>query len=229
MALPIIDPLETEFDMPNPRGGRGGKVVDENVKEEIIKLGQAITDKTKSGLETATKMVISNVPSMIADLTKEIESGPVNNFANAMNKLISLTEKLGINLYQYNAELAETVDEFVGTQEKINQKILEYRENGIKAEYDQKSGAIKFITAQEVQIRKELIEKNEKIIAEKQAQITKLSPQLGTKDKFVAKTKKGDDRLLKSQEAQEKYLKQISNEINELNEENEKYRESLKD
>jgi gas vesicle protein len=41
--------------------------------------------------------------------------------------------------------------------------------------------------------------------------------------------KKGDDRLLKSQEAQEKYLKQISNEINELNEENEKYRESLKD
>jgi hypothetical protein len=128
---------------------------------------------------------------MIADLTKEIESGPVNNFANAMNKLISLTEKLGINLYQYNAELAETVDEFVGTQEKINQKILEYRENGIKAEYDQKSGAIKFITAQEVKIRKELIEKNEKSIeVEKQAQITKLSPQLGTKDKFVAKKKR---------------------------------------
>jgi hypothetical protein len=90
MALPIIDPLETEFDMPNPRGGRGGKVIDENVKEEIIKLGQAITDKTKSGLETATKMVISNVPNMIADLTKEIESGPVNNFASAMNKLIAL-------------------------------------------------------------------------------------------------------------------------------------------
>ena len=37
MALPIIDPLETKFDMPNPRGGRGGKVVDENVKDFINK------------------------------------------------------------------------------------------------------------------------------------------------------------------------------------------------
>jgi hypothetical protein len=229
MALPIIDPLETEFDMPNPRReGRGGRAVDENVKKEIIKLGQAITDKTKSGLETATKMVISNVPKMIADLTKEIESGPVNNFANAMNKLISLTEKLGINLYQYNAELAETVDEFVGTQEKINQKILEYRENGIKAEYDQKSGAIKFITAQEVKIRKELIEKNEKLITEKQSEISTLTPKLGT-NQFVKKTKTGDSKVVKSQEAQEKYLKAISDEITKLNEENAKAKESIKD
>jgi hypothetical protein len=91
MALPIIDPLETEFDMPNPRREVEVVGLDENVKKEIIKLGQAITDKTKSGLETATKMVISNVPKMIADLTKEIESGPVNNFASAMNKLIALT------------------------------------------------------------------------------------------------------------------------------------------
>jgi hypothetical protein len=51
-------------------------------------------------------MVISNVPKMIADLTKEIESGPVNNFASAMNKLIALVDKLGINLNQYNAEIS---------------------------------------------------------------------------------------------------------------------------
>jgi hypothetical protein len=39
MALPIIDPLETEFDMPNPRReGRGGRAVDENVKKEIHKI-----------------------------------------------------------------------------------------------------------------------------------------------------------------------------------------------
>jgi hypothetical protein len=78
MALPKIDPLETEI-----VGDIIKKVTDNNVKEEIIKLGQAITDKTKSGLETATKMVISNVPSMIADLTKEIESGPIDNFASS--------------------------------------------------------------------------------------------------------------------------------------------------
>ena len=173
MALPIIDPLETEFDMPNPRGGKGGKVVDENVKEEIIKLGQAITDKTKSGLETATKMVISNVPSMIADLTKEIESGPVNNFANAMNKLIALVDKLGINLYQYNAELAETVDEFVGTQEKLSQKISDLNEQGIKAVIDESGKSIKILTEQEVQSK--IIERNSKVeeVKELKEEITK--------------------------------------------------------
>jgi hypothetical protein len=173
MALPIIDPLETEFDMPNPRGGKGGKVIDENVKEEIIKLGQAITDKTKSGLETATKMVIGNVPNMIADLTKEIESGPVNNFAVAMNKLIALVDKLGINLYQYNAELAETVDEFVGTQEKLSQKISDLNEQGIKAVIDESGKSIKILTEQEVQSK--IIERNSKVeeVKELKEEITK--------------------------------------------------------
>jgi hypothetical protein len=173
MALPIIDPLETEFDMPNSRGGRGGKAVDDNVKEEIIKLGQAITDKTKSGLETATKMVIGNVPNMIADLTKEIESGPVNNFAVAMNKLIALVDKLGINLNQYNEGLAKTVDEFVGTQEKLSQKISDLNEQGIKAVIDESGKSIKILTEQEVQSK--IIERSSKIeeVKELKEKITK--------------------------------------------------------
>ena len=222
MALPQIASLSSEFDMP-------ANQAKDAVTEEISKIARVIESKVTSSYKAATQAVIGDVPKMIGDLTKEIESGPVDSFAIAMNKLISLVDKLGINLRDYSDELADTVNEFKGTQQQVNEKLLEYRRNGIKAEYDQKSGAIKFLTQQEIKIRKDNIEKNEKIIAEKQAQITKLSPQLGTKDKFVAKTKKGDDRLLKSQEAQEKYLKQISNEINELNEENEKYRESLKD
>jgi hypothetical protein len=168
MALPKIDPLETEI-----VGDAIKKVTDDNVKEEIIKLGQAITDKTKSGLETATKMVISNVPSMIADLTKEIESGPVNNFASAMNKLIALTEKLGINLHQYNAELAKTVDEFVGTQEKLSQKISDLNEQGIKAVIDESGKSIKILTEQEVQSK--IIERNSKVeeVKELKEEITK--------------------------------------------------------
>ena len=222
MALPQIASLSSEFDMP-------ANQAKDAVTEEISKIARVIESKVTSSYKAATQAVIGDVPKMIGDLTKEIESGPVDSFAIAMNKLISLVDKLGINLRDYSDELADTVNEFKGTQQQVNEKLLEYRRNGIKAEYDQKSGAIKFLTQQEIKIRKDNIEKNEKIIAEKQAQITKLSPQLGTKDKFVAKTKKGDDRLLKSQESQEKYLKQISNEINELNEENEKYRESLKD
>jgi hypothetical protein len=149
------------------------KKLDDNVKEEIIKLGQAITDKTKSGLETATKMVISNVPSMIADLTKEIESGPVNNFASAMNKLIALTEKLGINLNQYNEKLAKTVDEFRGKQEELTQKISDLNEQGIRAVIDESGKSIKILTEQEVQSK--IIERNSKVeeVKELKEEITK--------------------------------------------------------
>ena len=84
MALPKIEPLGTEFDMPQGGG--------DAVKEEITKLGEVIIDKTSVGLKAATQAVIGDVPKMIADLTKEIESGPVDNFAIAIRKLISLVD-----------------------------------------------------------------------------------------------------------------------------------------
>ena len=82
MALPQITPLQSELDMPQGGG--------DAIKEEITKLGAVIIDNTSAGLKAATKAVIGDVPKMIADLTKEIESGPVDNFAFAINKLIKL-------------------------------------------------------------------------------------------------------------------------------------------
>jgi len=220
MALPQITPLQSEFDMPQSGGNA--------VQQEITKLGEVIIDKTSIGLKAATKAVIGDVPKMIQDLTNEIESGPIDNFAMAMNKLISLVDKLGINLRDYNSKLADTVDEFKGTQQQVNEKLLEFRKNGIKAEYDQKTGAIKFLTQEEINIRKENIEKNEKQIRDKQAEIAKLTSKLGT-DEFIGQTKTGKDRQLKTQTGQENYLKKISDEIEKLNESNERDRESIKD
>src|SRR6056300_1546287 len=220
MALPKIEPLGTEFDMPQGGG--------DAVREEITKLGAVIIDQTSVGVKAATKAVIGDVPKMIQDLTNEIESGPIDNFAMAMNKLISLVDKLGINLRDYNNKLADTVDEFKGTQQQVNEKLLEFRKNGIKAEYDQKTGAIKFLTQEEINIRKENIEKNEKQIRDKQAEIAKLTSKLGT-DEFIGQTKTGKDRQLKTETGQENYLKKISDEIEKLNEDNERDRESIKD
>lgn len=217
-----ITPISSEFDMP-------ANQAKDAVTEEISKIAKVIESKVTKSYKAATQAVIGDVPKMIDQLTKEIESGPVDSFANAMNKLISLVDKLGINLRDYNDKLADTVNEFKGTQEQVNEKLSELRQNGIKAEYNQKTNGIKFLTKEELKIRKENLEKNEKIIAEKQAQIKQLSPQLGTNQFKIGKTKTGDDKLLKTQQAQENYLKRISKEIVELNEENEKYRESLKD
>ena len=223
MALPQIAPLQSEFDMPQNKQSS-----EDAVKKEIAKIGQVIESKISKSFKSATQAVLGDVPKIIGDLTKEIEKGPVDSFALAMNKLITMVDKLGINLRDYNDELADLVNDFKGTQEQINQKILEYRQNGIKAEYDQKTGAIKFITQEEVKQRKISIAENEKLIAQKQQEISTLTPKLGT-DQFVGKTKKGTDKTIKTQEAQEKYLKAISDEITKLNEENEKARESVKD
>ena len=133
MALPKIEPLNTEFDMPETGN---------DVQREITRLGEVIIDKTSVGLKAATQSVIGDVPKMIQDLTNEIESGPVDNFALAIRKLIKLVDELGINLRDYNNNLADTVEEFTGTQQKLEQKLAELREKGIKAEINEKGNAI---------------------------------------------------------------------------------------
>ena len=66
-----------------------------------------------------TQSVIGNVPAMIKDITDELKSGPVDNFAIAINKLVKLTNELGIDLREYNKDLADTVDRFNDRQMKL--------------------------------------------------------------------------------------------------------------
>ena len=124
MALPQIAPLQSEFDMPQNKQSS-----EDAVKKEIAKIGQVIESKISKSFKSATQAVLGDVPKIIGDLTKEIEKGPVDSFASAMNKLITMVDKLGINLRDYNDELADLVNDFKGTQEQINQKILEYKPN----------------------------------------------------------------------------------------------------
>src|SRR5210317_2472920 len=162
MALPKIEPLGTEFDMPETGN---------DVQREITRLGEVIIDKTSVGLKAATKAVIGDVPKMIQDLTNEIESGPVDNFALAIRKLIKLVDDLGINLRDYNNKLADTVEEFTGTQQKLEQKLAELREKGIKAEINEKGNAITILTQKEIKAYEKDRERNEKSITELEKQI----------------------------------------------------------
>ena len=105
MALPKIDKLSSEF------------TVSENnsdaVKIEVEKLGIAIQDSTTLGMKAAQQAVVGNVPQMIKELTEDIKSGSIDNFSIAMNKLIKLVNDLGINLRDYNEDLADTVDKLL--------------------------------------------------------------------------------------------------------------------
>ena len=118
---------------------------DDGIQAEITKLADTIIKSSTDGLKSATQAVVGNVPQMISDLTEDIKSGPVDKFAIAMNKLVTLVDKLGINLRQYNEDLADTVEEFRGAQEKTNEKLAKLREQGIRAEINQKTGNIKLL------------------------------------------------------------------------------------
>ena len=202
MALPQISPLQSEFDMPQGGG--------DAVKEEITKLGAVIIEKTSAGLKSATQAVIGDVPKMISDLTKEIESGPIDNFAVAINKLVKLVDDLGINLNDYDRNLAKLVDNFRSEQQDAEQKLEKLREQGFRGVIE--NNKIRLLTEREViKLTKER-EKNEIKIQEKIADRDKLQQKLD--DNVFKESQKRTD-------AQEKIIKN-ENEISELREENEK-------
>ena len=142
MALPKIDKLSSEFEV--------SKNDSNEIKQEIVKLGKSIQESSSLGLKAATQAVVGNVPNMIKDLTDDIKSGSINNFATAMNKLITLTEDLGINLREYNSELADTVERFTGNQAKLQEELGKLREQGIRAEIDEDKQRVRILTQNDI-------------------------------------------------------------------------------
>src|SRR6056300_831408 len=209
MALPQITPLQSEFDMPQGGGDAVKQGGGDAVKEEITKLGAVIIEKTSAGLKSATQAVIGDVPKMISDLTKEIESGPIDNFAVAINKLVKLVDDLGINLNEYDRNLAKLVDNFRSDQRDAEQKLEKLREQGFRGVIE--NNKIRLLTEREVIKLTEKKKENEKTIIDKIADRDKLQEEL---DKKVWKTSDSRDK------AQEKIIKN-ENEISELREKNE--------
>jgi hypothetical protein len=206
MALPKIEPLGTEFDM--PQGG------DNSVQREITRLGEVIIDKTSVGLKAATQAVIGDVPKMIQDLTNEIESGPVDNFAIAIRKLIKLVDDLGINLRDYNNKLADTVEEFTGNQQKLENQLGELREKGIKAEINEKGNAINILTQKEIKAYEKDRERNEKSITELEKQIQTRITTLNQLDETDKKGRKEIEKEIKTRSENIEGLKEENEQIN---------------
>ena len=191
MALPKIDKLSTEFEV--------SKNDSNAVKIEIEKLGKSIQDSTALGMKAATQAVVGNVPEMIKELTEDIKSGSIDNFATAINKLIKLTTELGIDLRDYNKDLAETVDKFTSKQMKLEDKLTKFREMGLKAEI--KNGEVKLLTQRDVfRAQKEKI-KNEKRIEKLTEDRTRLQADLDSKvwENSKARTK-AQEKVIKNEE-----------------------------
>tara|TARA_Y100000592_G_scaffold14029_1_gene19851 strand:- start:141 stop:1712 length:1572 start_codon:yes stop_codon:yes gene_type:complete len=200
-----IEPLSTEFDVP----GTESKSV---VEKEITALGKVIFEKATVGLKSATQAVVSDVPQMIQELTQEIESGSIKNFNNAINKLNILIDKLGINLRQYDDKLADAVDKFRGKQAQLQETLAKLREDGIKAEINQRGTGIKFLSEKEIQIREKEFKTREKLISdekEKRLELQKIIEDNKTEQKDRRKAGKELQQSIKDeQELRDKNAKE---------------------
>jgi len=180
-----IAPLSTQFDMPTDTGKK-----DDGIQQEIAKLSDVIAERAQLGLKSATQAVVQNVPEMIGQLTQDIQTGSIESFGKAINKLNDLIDKLGINLRDYNSELADTVDRFRGDQQKLNEELARLREQGIRAEIDEERNVISIITKErlkelekEKEINKQSIENNKREIEERQKLLNLTDKELEVKKK----------------------------------------------
>ena len=202
MALPKIEPLSPEV----------RKNTEQEIKQEIVKLGQSIQKSATESLKATSQSVVGNVPSMIKELTEDIKSGSINNFAKAMNKLITLVDELGINLRDYNEDLADTVERFTGQQAKIQEELNKLREEGIKAEINKRGTGIKFLSDKEIQIREKEFKEREKLITgekEKRLELQKIIENNATTTS--ARTKAGNDlkkSIIEEQKLRDKNAKE---------------------
>jgi len=124
------------------------------VQEIISDIATAVFKSAKVSLETAAKAVVPSVPEMVDEVLEDLKSGSIQKFNLAMDKLDKLVNKLGIDLKQYNKELAN----FAARREekiiKSEQKIQTLKEQNVIAEI-QKSGDIKILSNREIEARKD--------------------------------------------------------------------------
>ena len=181
-----------------------------DVKAEMQRLASSIQQASADGLKATAQSVIGNVPAMIKDITDELKSGPVDNFAIAINKLVKLTNELGIDLREYNKDLADTVDRFNDRQMKLEDKLAGFREQGLKAEI--RGNQVVLLTQREIFALQQEYKANEKEITSKTLERVQLQKALDEAD-----VKGADNRVIA-----QKDIEQNEKDISKLKEDNEK-------
>ena len=201
MALPKIDPVETEFEIPVKEGtvevkkGRGpdkGSRAPAGFKKAIEEIAQVIFSKTRISVEGAAKSVVPSIPRMIQDISDDIRTGSIEKFKVSLEKLENIVDKLGIDLGKYNKGLANFLKQRQENLIKSEERIVEIRQQGAKAEINQITGQIDYLSREEIKQRRETL--RETLIEMKQLE----------KEKTTQEKKLQESRFLSEEEIENK-------------------------
>ena len=183
MALPKLDKLGTD------------EATSKAQEVEVKKLYESIKNSYSDGMKAANQATISELPKMIKELTDDIKSGSIDNFSTAINKLVKLTDTLGINLRDYNEDLANTVDKFTKKQASLEDQLADYREKGFQAEI--RNNAVVLLTQREVfALQKEYKENESKILSSTVDRVELQKGYDAITDKEITKKKTAQDNII---------------------------------
>ena len=202
MALPVVDNLETEFDVPSERRGRGpdrGPRAPSGFRKAVEEIAQVIFSKTRISVEGAARAVVPSIPRMIQDISDDIRTGSVEKFKVSLEKLENIIDKLGLDLGKYNKDLAGFLKQRQENLVKSEEKVREIREQGAKAEINQITGEIDFLSREEIKQRRDTLRETlinikdlekEKNKEEKKLQESRFlsEEEINTKKQFVEKS-----------------------------------------
>jgi len=156
------------------------------VQEIISDIATAVFKSAKISMESAAKAVVPSVPEMVNEVLDDLKSGSIQKFNLAMDKLDKLVNKLGIDLRQYNKELANFAARREEKITKSEEKIQLLKEKNIIAEIE-KSGDIKILSNRDIETKKDNLKLLEKNIAKLEKSIEKDRKLLQESDKLKTK------------------------------------------
>ena len=123
MALP-----KTRFNF------KGGK---KEVAEAVGEIGKAIFQQVNVSVESAAKMVVPNVADMVTEITEDLKSGSLIQFQEALKKIDTLVNDLGVDINKYSKELGDFLkmrqEKSIKSEETVNQ----LRQKNIMAQVNQ--------------------------------------------------------------------------------------------
>ena len=142
MALP-----KTRFNF------KGGK---KEVAEAVGEIGKAIFQQVNVSVESAAKMVVPNVADMVTEITEDLKSGSLIQFQEALKKIDTLVNKLGVDINKYSKELGDFLkmrqEKSIKSEETVNQ----LREKNIMAQVNQ-MGEVQILNKKQISEQEETL------------------------------------------------------------------------
>jgi len=182
MALPVVDTKDPQ--------------VKELISSGVKDIANMIFKSASVSITAAAKAVTPSIPAMVADITEDLRSGPVNRFSQGLEKLDKLLQNFGNEVKDYSKDLAKFISQREARVNKSEKIIRELRENNVKAEMNS-MGEINILSKFQIQQKEKDLKLAEEAIAKEKANI-EVKTKLVQDEK--GNTKERRESIVKSQE-----------------------------